>query len=1055
MTPDAILWSRVQTICDAALSRQADDRDAYLTVACDSPALRQEVESLLAQEKRSERFLTPTALEMLAHALLPASAGSLTGQHVGPYEIKALIGAGGMGEVYRAFDQRLHRDVAVKVLPTVFNGNPDRLRRFEQEARAAAALNHSNILALYDIGRHDDAPYIVSELLEGETLAERLKREPLGPIAAVDIAIQLAQALAAAHEASIVHRDLKPANIFITHRLQVKVLDFGLAKMLGSPTPAPGEAGVSSDGSQTAAGIGTTAYMSPEQTKGAAVDPRSDIWSLGVVLYEMVTGQRPFRGDGPASVAAAIASATPDPPSRVRAGLEADLDRIVDRALAKLPEQRYQAVGDLLADLQMVRRELAQPSMRLSRRSRRLVLASTVMAAALAAAAVGWWWHRSGQEQWARDLAIPEISRLLDAGEFARAAALTEQARTIFPKDPTLANFWTRATIELFVHSEPSGADVSIRPYRDDQDVWEFLGKTPLDRLHVPKTEYVWRLTKAGFAPAIVLTGYVPAPQPGLHMAAGRTVRLRPESEVPPEMLVVQGGATGLGFPHQLAPTANVGDFLIDQHEVTNEQFKKFVDAGGYTTREFWAERFVKDGRDIPWEQAVALFRDATARPGPATWVGGNYPNGMEKHPVAGVSWYEAAAYVRFAGKSLPTAYHWTLASQSAGLHALIAGGSNFRGTGTHPVGGPGALSGFGTTDMAGNVKEWCSNEGADGKRFILGGGFGDPQYMFNFTDQQNPWDRRSNFGFRGIKLLTPSTVQAAARIEITSRDYNKEKPVSEDVFKAYVDLYRYDTTELHPRIEESETASQWTREKVSFDAAYGSERVIAQLFLPSHTAPPFQVVVYFPGGFAFVDQKLDIAQFEDSMDFFLRSGRALIIPIYKGTYERREDLKPGDQPPAFGQPPALFRDDMIMWSKDLGRTLDYLETRADIDRAKFAYMGFSHGGQIAPTLLAVEKRFKAAILSSGGLMLRRDLPEVDRLNFVTHVKVPVLMLNGRYDASFPLESSQLPLLRLLGTLVKDKRHVVYGAGHGNLPRGDEVRESLEWLDRYLGPVRH
>jgi dienelactone hydrolase len=179
-----------------------------------------------------------------------------------------------------------------------------------------------------------------------------------------------------------------------------------------------------------------------------------------------------------------------------------------------------------------------------------------------------------------------------------------------------------------------------------------------------------------------------------------------------------------------------------------------------------------------------------------------------------------------------------------------------------------------------------------------------------------------------------------------------------------------------------------------------------------------------------------------------------LMVPIYKGTYERRDSLKPGDRPAGLGQPPALFRDQMIMWSKDLGRTLDYLETRKDINSTKLAYLGFSHGGQIAPVLLAVESRFKAAILSSGGLMLRRDPPEVDRLNFVTHVKTPVLMLNGRYDASFPLESSQLPLFHLLGTPDKDKRHMIYDAGHGNLPRRQEIRESLDWLDKYLGPVR-
>jgi len=186
----------------------------------------------------------------------------------------------------------------------------------------------------------------------------------------------------------------------------------------------------------------------------------------------------------------------------------------------------------------------------------------------------------------------------------------------------------------------------------------------------------------------------------------------------------------------------------------------------------------------------------------------------------------------------------------------------------------------------------------------------------------------------------------------------------------------------------------------------------------------------------------------EDDLDFLLKSGRALIVPIYKGLYERRDGLVPG------GKPPAFFRDHVIMFSKDLGRTLDYLQTRSDIDGTKMAYDGSSLGGQLAPVFLAVENRFKAAILSSGGFFLRYDLPEVDRLNFAPRVNIPVLMLNGRYDDLFPLESSQLPLFRLLGTPDKDKKHVIYEAGHGDLPYKDVVRESLDWFDKYLGPVR-
>jgi formylglycine-generating enzyme required for sulfatase activity/dienelactone hydrolase len=661
----------------------------------------------------------------------------------------------------------------------------------------------------------------------------------------------------------------------------------------------------------------------------------------------------------------------------------------------------------------------------------------------MATGTFGWLWQRSTRERWARETATPEITRLVDAGEFANAATLTREAGRVLVHDPTLEKLWMRATEEAAIVSVPPGADVSIRPYRGDANVWENLGQTPLKTVRMPKQEYLWRIAKPGFASVSFIDG---SPIP--NYSVDRSLKLRPEARVPPEMLVVPGVETGLAYPVGEAPTVQLDDYLIDRHEVTNEEYKRFVDAGGYQRREFWKQPFVRDGRPIPWDKAVAYFLDATGRPGPATWEVGSYPRGLEKHPVAGVCWYEAAAYAEFAGKSLPTAYHWIAASQAADFTALITSGSNFRGASTQPVGGPGTLSGSGTTDMAGNVKEWCWNEGRDGKRFILGGGFGEPSYMFLQSDAQLPWDRRPNYGFRCVKLDSPPIASAAARIEATSRDFWKEKPVSDDVFKAYRGLYSYDKTALNARVEESETTPNWTREKVSFAAAYGNERMSAHLYLPRNASPPFQAVVYFPGTVS-PDEKFVPSFIEDYRDFVPRSGRALVVPIYKGMFERSDGLKLG------GRPPALFRDHVIMWSKDLGRSLDYLQTRKDVDSAKIAYFGFSRGGALGPVFLAVENRFRAAILSSGGFWFRYDLPEVDGLNFASRVNMPVLMLNGRYDDGFPVESSQLPLFRLLGTPTKDKKHVIYEAGHGALPHTEEVRETLDWLDKYLGPVRH
>jgi dienelactone hydrolase len=235
----------------------------------------------------------------------------------------------------------------------------------------------------------------------------------------------------------------------------------------------------------------------------------------------------------------------------------------------------------------------------------------------------------------------------------------------------------------------------------------------------------------------------------------------------------------------------------------------------------------------------------------------------------------------------------------------------------------------------------------------------------------------------------------------------------------------------------------------VTLDAAYGHERVPVYLFLPRNASPPFQAIVYFPGVGAFTDDKLGLSSVEDARGFLVKSGRALIFPICKGMYERRDGFVPGQEPP------GVHRDHVIAWSKDIGRTLDYLETRKDIDSTRVAYFGDSLGAFQGALQPAVEKRIKVAILSSGGLPpTSRPLPQADPFTFAPHVIVPVLMLNGRYDGTFPLESSQRPLFDLLGTPAGDKRRVLYDGGHGAFPRPEAVRECLDWLDRYLGPVR-
>jgi dienelactone hydrolase len=283
--------------------------------------------------------------------------------------------------------------------------------------------------------------------------------------------------------------------------------------------------------------------------------------------------------------------------------------------------------------------------------------------------------------------------------------------------------------------------------------------------------------------------------------------------------------------------------------------------------------------------------------------------------------------------------------------------------------------------------------------------------------------------------------------IEFSRRNFDLEKPVSETEFEGYRRLYSYERTPLRSSIDSvDESVDYCIKQSVSFDAAYAGERVRGYLLLPKSGKPPYQAVVYFPPSNAFFSDSSQELGFED-LEFLVRGGRAVFFPIYKGTYERRDELE--STTPALTE---VYRNHVIMWSKDLGRAVDYLESRPDIDNQRVAYYGYSAGAVFGVILTALEDRFRANVFHSGGFEYAKTFPEVDQLNFAPRVNIPTLMLNGRYDLYFPVETSQEPMFRALGTPNRDKHHAIFEAGH-TVPRDALIRETLAWLDRYLGSV--
>jgi len=1001
---------------------------------------------------------------------MPLAAGT----RLGVFEILAPLGKGGMGEVYRAKDTKLEREVAVKILPEEMAKRPERMARFEREAKLLAALDHPHIAAIHGLHEEDGQHFLVMELVEGQTLADRLRRGPLPVREALDLGRQIAEALEAGHEKGIIHRDLKPSNVMLTSKGKAKVVDFGLGRLLEQEAFLSGtETETTPDETGAGVVVGTAPYMSPEQARGEDVDRRTDIWAFGCVLFEMLTGKRAFPGATWAEAMAAVLDKDPDwstlpaeIPPIVRSLLRRCLEKNDNRRLRDIADARIEMEPEgLWRDLEASRERSGRWRTGVTAVFRRSAVALPTLVLILAGlAALVQFWQQSSRKRWAREEALPAIERLVEDNwqGTAEAYALALEAKKHIPDDPRLAELIARCSWMISVTTEPPGADVYVKPYASPDAKWQHLGASPLENVRVPIEFLRWKIDKPGYETVVaaattwdISLGEEKDPRipRDLHW------RLDEKGTVPTGMVRVHGSATAAG---------PLEDFYIDRYEVTNRQFQEFVNAGGYRERRYWTHDFIEGEDALAWKEAMARFVDETDRPGPSTWVAGSYPDDQADYPVSGISWYEAAAYAKFANKALPTGFHWHLARGGATPHirwapfgygfAILAPFSNFDGRGPRAVGSLAGLTAFGAYDMAGNVREWCFNETRDA-RLVRGGSWSDETYMFIHQSQLSPMDRSPQNGFRCAFYPEPEKIPDAAfeRIELrATRDFYAETPVPDEIFRVFKERFSYDRTDLDARVDSRQEGNEhWIHETVSYDAAYGEERILAHLFLPRSASPPYQTVIYFPGsGSVFQRSSAKIEEyleFTRYLSFIVKNGRAVLYPVYKGTFERHD---PSLAAIHGGEGSHRYTEYLVQLVKDSRRSIDYLETRDDIATGKLAYLGLSWGGALGAIIPAVEDRLQASVLIAGGLPARWAVPrpEADPLNYVSRVPVPTLMINGRYDTIYPLEKSIRPMFDLLGTPAGHKELLLFETDH--VPRTNEIiRGTLSWLDRHLGPV--
>lgn len=1072
-------WSRIKDIFESALELSGEARMQYLIEACDGDsAIYSEVESLLASFDSD--FLEGAAVHQIAADIVPRPNIEMKkGSTLGNYTIIGELGKGGQGSVFKATDTKLERTVAIKTLPPELMFDKVAFKRFRREAQLASSLDHPNICPVYEFGEYDGLHFIVMQFVDGKNVRELVNGTPLALRSALRIGIQVCDALAAAHNEGIIHRDIKAHNVIVTETGGVKVLDFGLAKINSGDSTENTELTV------LGSPYGTPTYAAPEQSRGEIVDHRADIFSAGVLLYELLTGTWPFQGKTAIDVRHAVLHNTPKGISERRGEtIPIELDTIIMKALSKTPSDRFQEIGQMRDALLSVLRGVAadenssidelldkfpsaKPYHFISKRKKAMRYVSIAAILVIALAVLGYLVYRRNSAVRQAEMNSIKALDLTAKRKYFEAYDLAMSVLKYRPDDEGVAKIMPTISDTLSVSSNIDGASVYIKRFSPSNEgkttEREFVGVTPLEPRQIARGDYILEIEKDGYAPYRRSISGSPEiywdlsfNPPPLHVDA----ILFPISEIPERMVFVPGGEYKLMSwkkPTDIAVT--LPDYFIDRFEVSNREYKEFVSSGGYLKREYWKFPFAREGKPIDWETAMNELKDKTGLPAPRNWVNQNFPDGRSEHPVTEITWYEAAAYAEFRGKSLPSVYQWEKAARNGGvtqspgevmpwgfLHANddLGDRANISGRDTVAVDSfEFGMSTFGCFNMAGNAAEWCYNESNEGF-LTAGGSWGDPPYNFGSISAFPAFFSSNKLGFRCAMDLSASQVD---KLKIDNDlSVPVYVPMTAVKFEAAKAFYRYDKTPPFGTILEVDETPDWRREKIEF-TGMNDEKALAYLYLPKNTKPPYQTIQYLPAGDVYQGFSTVPQHIENFASAQIKAGRAVFAVVLKGFLERPF---PADRKP-ISVTSVRYRDKLINDAIDLSRGLDYLETRKDIDVSRIAYWGYSAGAEFGIFCTALEPRIRALAFMAVGITSGSEqyAEEINPANFAPYIKIPKLLIIGRYDEQYSWKSESEPLVKLL---TEPKQLIRYDAGHTPPPE-IAVPAISKWLDERLGPV--